>query len=1492
MNKPPVGELRRFTTFHLRAWFSALLFFSLCFNPLPVYGARAGVTIAAAQGPGASISPELQLAMKSTAAGTRLRIVVRFISQADLASASQSTGPLQLPARQARVQVVNALKAVSAATQNSFAPFLASPVMASRVGQLRPLWIFNGAALNATPDAVRDIATRGDVESITLDHWRRRLEASVPLGLSSLLTTVQPVLLRDIAPLTQTIVLTTLGATATGEIPWGITQIHADQTWSELGIDGSGVTVATIDTGVDWQHPALQTNYRGWRANAPADHLHNWFDATDEGALYPNDLNGHGTHTMGTLAGQGGIGVAPGARWMTAKGLNGQGYGYDSWLHAAFQFILAPGGDPGFAPDVLSNSWSDTDGANSTFQDDINAIRSASIFMVFANGNNGPRAASVNSPASLPNAIGIGATDPDDEVASFSSRGPSPFGDVRPVLSAPGLKVLSSFPGGRYAIESGTSMAAPHVAGAAALVLSANPGLDITSTLYALTSTAVPLTSTLPNNDTGWGRVDAYRATLSVTNTGVIRGVVLDGVQPISSALVIAGNGSSLASALTAVDGAYAMPVMPGVYTVTASAFGYYPVDLGARIVVAAHETAADFNLISKPYGAVSGGVFDVRNHSPLTATVVSVVGTPRSSMASTGVPPSYYISLPTGVYTLEARLLGYIVQTRTIAISENVALSADFMLTPTQRIALVDSGAWYYGSADSYYRSALDTLSLPYDFYRVKHVPADTPTITDMLGYDTVIWSAPLDSPAFIGAGDVISTYLNSGRNLLISGQDIGFYDGGGFYAEQPYFSRLNAYLLADVAPSRVVVGSSNGMLTGLSLPIAGGDGANNQYLPDIIDVRHPDHGAVIARYTAGLNGSDGAAVYSQSCLNYRAAYFAYGLEAIDTTAQRSEVIHRVLNTFSAPRQTAGIELLSRDNYHTAIPIGLPGQTVTHTVRLRHTGDAGITDTMSIGISSNQWLTEISLTQATLAPCATALVTISVTIPLTASRNARDVVTLTVTSANSPTLSAAISLTSKTPAGVLLVDDDRFYDREQDYLDALAAMGNNADRWDNQWRTGIAAAPDFLLLSQYPILVWFNGYDWYDPITLGQEAMLGRYLDAGGRMFFSSQAALDYTELSAFNQRYLGVASIDFNDSTLSVAGAPDTAIGDGFAGGTLQPFPYFWNLSSAMQPVSNTQVILRGDSGQPFGLAREGVTKQKPWRTAFTPFAFEALTSTVRANLMNRIVGWLSWLGKSTFTTNEPVTNAGAPITYTLVLRADDLLPPALHDPALTNGFLTTTVSVSVPLSANLYMVSSTLLSAAEHSAGEWSGVIGAGEWLTFTFVATSSAGLSDGTALTATAFVKLDQLDVRFAREATVYINTPRLASTLSAQPLPAHWNDAVTFTLRMTNTSNVAAPEARVMNVAPTGLTLMTPTVLLDGHGVISTTANRIDWTGAIEAGSSITVTYVVSLPKLTALAPAVFYNAAIVDNGAGTVSQSALWLTPLTQVYYMPLLVHQ
>ena len=129
---------------------------------------------------------------------------------------------------------------------------------------------------------------------------------------------------------------------------WGIDRIRADQVWSTFGVRGEGITVANIDTGVEFTHPALVGKYRGNTGGGTFNHNYNWFDPSNvcgNPSLAPCDNNNHGTHTMGTMVGDDGganqIGVAPGARWIAAKGCETNNCS-DAALLASGQWILAP----------------------------------------------------------------------------------------------------------------------------------------------------------------------------------------------------------------------------------------------------------------------------------------------------------------------------------------------------------------------------------------------------------------------------------------------------------------------------------------------------------------------------------------------------------------------------------------------------------------------------------------------------------------------------------------------------------------------------------------------------------------------------------------------------------------------------------------------------------------------------------------------------------------------------------------------------------------------------------------------------------------------------------------------------------------------------------------------------------------------------------------------------------------------------------------------
>jgi subtilisin family serine protease len=233
---------------------------------------------------------------------------------------------------------------------------------------------------------------------------------------------------------------------------------------------------------------------------------------------------------MGTIAGAGGIGVAPDATWISCKGCRSSNCPQADLL-ACFQFMTCPTNPAGTtkdctqAPRLVSNSWGGGQGST-VYNSAINAWRTAGIIPIFANGNSGPSCRTANSPGDNANVIAVGATDSSDKLASFSSKGPSTSGLVKPEVSAPGVSVRSAWNTGASAFNSisGTSMATPHVAGAVALLLSYKPNLTFAQIRTALTTTAarnLPASgstcgstadSVSPNNQYGYGRIDVLAA--------------------------------------------------------------------------------------------------------------------------------------------------------------------------------------------------------------------------------------------------------------------------------------------------------------------------------------------------------------------------------------------------------------------------------------------------------------------------------------------------------------------------------------------------------------------------------------------------------------------------------------------------------------------------------------------------------------------------------------------------------------------------------------------------------------------------------------------------------------------------------------------------------------------------------------------------------------------------------------------------------------------
>lgn len=304
---------------------------------------------------------------------------------------------------------------------------------------------------------------------------------------------------------------------------WNINLIGAPDLW-KLNIKGQGVSVANLDTGVDYSHPDL---FNRWRGGS-----NSWFDPY---GIYsqPHDVNGHGTGTMGIIVGGNfsgtSIGIAPESKWIAAKIFDDSGKAQISKIHQAFGWLLDPDGNPDTddAPHIVNNSWGfiEVNQCDNEFQDDIEILNNADIAVVFSAGNSGPEKPSNSSPANNRSSFSVGSIDSNLNISNFSSRGPSACtNDIFPNVVAPGsyIKTADLFLNGArqnpYAIVSGTSFAAPHVAGALALLKSAFPEKPIRELIDALKMTAIDLGESGPDNDYGSGLINVKNAYNYIAN--------------------------------------------------------------------------------------------------------------------------------------------------------------------------------------------------------------------------------------------------------------------------------------------------------------------------------------------------------------------------------------------------------------------------------------------------------------------------------------------------------------------------------------------------------------------------------------------------------------------------------------------------------------------------------------------------------------------------------------------------------------------------------------------------------------------------------------------------------------------------------------------------------------------------------------------------------------------------------------------------------------
>jgi bacillopeptidase F len=412
-----------------------------------------------------------------------------------------------------RRTVTNSLQDHADRSQESLKRFLNRNKDAGSVYIVESFFVVNMIYAIVSPEMVKEIAARQDVKYI-YPNSEFALEK----------------------PVTEEI----LFVQEDDSLSWNIKHIGAQHVWQKYGVDGEGVVIGIIDTGVDWEHPALKNSWRGFnQGDATADY--NWFDAVYNNSM-PQDKNGHGTSIIGIAVGNDldnnqQIGVAPGAKWIACQGLGDNGSGMKSNLIKAGQFMLAPTNlegenpNPDMAPDIIINSWGGNFGEDDWYMQMVENWRNAGIFPVFAAGNS-PN--SINNPANYPISFGVGAVDLHNNLASFSSRGPGAYGDIiKPELVAPGVQVFSSKIDNKYGYMNGTSFAASHVAGAAALLLSYQPSINVDDLENILKETATPLVDDSyllsPNYGFGYGLVDPLSALDSLVSSRHTLVILIDG---------------------------------------------------------------------------------------------------------------------------------------------------------------------------------------------------------------------------------------------------------------------------------------------------------------------------------------------------------------------------------------------------------------------------------------------------------------------------------------------------------------------------------------------------------------------------------------------------------------------------------------------------------------------------------------------------------------------------------------------------------------------------------------------------------------------------------------------------------------------------------------------------------------------------------------------------------------------------------------------------
>lgn len=451
------------------------------------------------------LSQRLQAKMATVGANDYIRTLVSMKEQADISTLHQHLYDINATPELRSYQVITTLQNTATRTQKDILDALTMAKGNGDVSNIESFWVVNLIVVEAKKDFLQQLVQREDVGYIDLDGELKKDAVKEEKKITSITS-----------------------PKSVGGVEPGLCKINVAPLW-KMGYTGCGRIMMNIDEGVDNTHPALSGRYRGnYVPNSQA-----WLDPQG-GSTSPSNCGNHGTHVMGIMGGldpatHDTIGVAIGAQWMAAKTICTSPH--TSYSIQAFQWSMNPDGNASTVsdrPDVINNSWYDPNvgACDVTYQNLFINVEAAGIAIVFSAGNNGSGASTITNPksinVSLTNTFTVAAVDAyscsiTPSIASFSSRGPSACGGsgsllIKPEVSAPGVNVRSADLGGGYTYMSGTSMAAPHVAGAIALLKEAFPTLTGEQIKLALYYSCTDLGAAGEDNNYGQGLINVYAA--------------------------------------------------------------------------------------------------------------------------------------------------------------------------------------------------------------------------------------------------------------------------------------------------------------------------------------------------------------------------------------------------------------------------------------------------------------------------------------------------------------------------------------------------------------------------------------------------------------------------------------------------------------------------------------------------------------------------------------------------------------------------------------------------------------------------------------------------------------------------------------------------------------------------------------------------------------------------------------------------------------------